>query len=125
MEQIATHCCAQYNWEEAEKILLYLWNHPTQPRDHIARSQRSMRLNQAFAEVYFGKKDYVGAEQWCHRAVREIKMNVGMKDPLFYESIYLLAKVYNANGDSEEAEAYRALIPAEFIGLSPLAPLMI
>ena len=117
MEQIATDCRAQRNWEQAEKILLDLWNHPTEPRDHSSRSQRSIRLKQAFAEVYFGKKDYTSAEKWCHQATREIKANVGMKDPLFFESIYLLARIYNANGDVEEAEAYRALIPRGFFGM--------
>jgi tetratricopeptide (TPR) repeat protein len=120
MEQIATRCRKECNWEQAEKLLLDLWNHPTEPRDQNARSQRSMRLKYAFAEVYFGKKDYENAEQWCHRAVREIKANLGMKDPLFYESICLLAEVYKANGDAEEAEAYRALIRPGFFGMSPL-----
>jgi tetratricopeptide (TPR) repeat protein len=119
MEQIATDCREQRNWDQAEKILLDIWNHPTEPRDHSSRSQRSMRIKQAFAEVYFGKKDYTNAEKWCHQATREIKANVGMKDPLFFDSIYLLAQIYNANGDVEEAEAYRALIPREFVGMIP------
>jgi tetratricopeptide (TPR) repeat protein len=119
MEQIATRCREECNWEQAEKILLDLWNHPAEPRDHNARSQRSMRLKHAFAEVYFGKKDYANAEKWCHRAVREIRTNLGIKDPFFYESIYLLANVYNANGDPEEAEAYRSLLPPEFVGMTP------
>jgi hypothetical protein len=76
-----------------------------------------MRLKQALAEVYFGKKDYPNAEKWCHLAVIEIKANV--EDPLFFGAIYLLAKVYKANGDIEEMEAYRALLPLEFCRMLP------
>jgi tetratricopeptide (TPR) repeat protein len=113
MEQIAADCLEQCNWEQAEKILLDIWN--TEPTD----SSRNMRLKQAFAEVCVGKKDYPNAEKWCHQAASEIMANVGMKDPLFFKAIYLLAEVYKASGDIEEMEAYRALLPPEFICIIP------
>jgi hypothetical protein len=117
LEKLAVDCCKQSNWEQAEKFLLELWNNPTQPQNRGSRSQKRLRTMLTFAEVYFGKKDYVSAEKWCHEASREIKANVGMKDPLFYESIYLLTKIYKANEDSEEAEAYTTLLPIGYIGI--------
>jgi tetratricopeptide (TPR) repeat protein len=123
MEQIATDCREQGNWEEAEKVLDYLWNNPTEPNNPRSGSQK-MRLKQALAEVYFGKKDYPNAEKWCHLAVIEIKANVGMEDPLFFGAIYLLAEVYKANGDIEEMEAYRALLPLEFCRMIPWTTLI-
>jgi hypothetical protein len=117
MEQIVADCRQQGNWEEAEYMLRNLWNHPTEPRDNQSRSQKMLRLKQAFAEVYLGKKDYPNAEKWCHLAVREIKANVGMKHPSFFGAIYLLAEIHKAKGDIAEMEAYRSLVPPEFCGI--------
>jgi hypothetical protein len=119
LQLLALSIGRQGDWEEAETILQDLWSHPAEPRDHDARSQSSIRLKHAFVEVYFGKKDYANAEQWCHWAMHEIRRNLGMKHPLFYESIYFLVQVSQANGDPEEAEAYIALLPPGFIGMSP------
>jgi tetratricopeptide (TPR) repeat protein len=116
MEEIATDCREQGRWDEAEYIFLDLWNHPTEPRDIQSRSQRNMRLKQAIAEVYLGKRDYQKAEKWCHMAIREIKENVGMKHPLFFEATYSLAEIHKARGDTVEMETYRSLLPPEFCG---------
>jgi hypothetical protein len=50
-------------------------------------------------------------------AAREIKANVGMKHPLFYGAISLLAEIHKAKGDIEDMEAYRALLPVSFHGI--------
>ena len=76
----------------------------------------------ALAEVAFGKKDYGRAENLCHQANREIMLKVGMKNQLFYESTYLISQIYQAKGDREEAEAYRALLPLDFYRMTPSKP---
>jgi hypothetical protein len=119
MEEIATVCREEGDWDQARRILMDLWNHPAETRDTNARSLQRVRLRHAIAAVYFGLKDYANAEQWCHKAANERMAMVGMKDPLFYESVFLLREIYRLRGDTEEAEAYCALLPSEYVGKFP------
>ena len=46
--------------------------------------------------------------------MRGIKATVGMKNSAFYDSVCLFSQIHEAEGDSLEAEAYRALLPPDF-----------
>jgi hypothetical protein len=119
LQMLALSLSRQEKWDPARRILMDLWNHPAETRDTNARSLQRVRLRHDIAAVYFGLKDYANAEQWCHKAANERMAMVGMKDPSVYESVFMLREIYRLRGDTEEAEAYCALLPSEHVGKFP------
>jgi tetratricopeptide (TPR) repeat protein len=119
VQMLALSLSRQGKWNETHVLLREKFDGREETMEQIATDCRDQRNWEQAEKIYFGKNDYKNAEKWCHQAAREIKANVGMKDPLLFESMYLLAQIYNANGDVEEAEAYRALLPPGFAGMIP------
>jgi len=64
-------------------------------------------------EACLGKGDLDKAEEWCQYAYRGRKVLLGEHHIQYYQSLDLLARIYEAGGPSKrfEVEGYRALIP--------------
>ena len=62
-------------------------------------------------------QDYEDAKTWCLKAVQGRQTTLGKRHHLFYESVNLLAQIYDAKGDFVEAEGYKAVLKELPLGL--------
>ena len=112
MELSAKRLYWNAQWDEAEEVLMELLSTQTLELDQL----RSM---QALAEVAFARGALDTARELCLTAVYGRKKILGNAHVLYYQSINLLVLIYNAQGDSVDAEGYKALLPADFDGIIP------
>jgi hypothetical protein len=101
---------------KAEKILMDLCTNVDEP------SVTSFGAMHTLAEVKLGLQKFNEAEEWALKAMRGRKSVFGMQHVLFYQSVNLLAVVYEAKDELVEAEGYRGLLPPEFEGTYFLWP---
>jgi hypothetical protein len=106
LETFATACRQESSWSEAEAFLLELLK--TQTQNDIEWSATMHVL----AEVYLAKNDLNSARGYCRKAFDVRWKKLGKNNPIFLESVYLLAKIiYEAKGDQHEFELYRDKLP--------------
>lgn len=114
---LAYACGSQDKWEEAESILV--------PIAMAKGTVDVMALHgmNALALVHLRTEDYDAAIRYCKRAIWGLRKFRGKTSPVFYESMALLARIYEIKGDSAEAEGCRSLILYDYSFLSsrPLA----
>lgn len=127
MELYAKRVYWNEQWDEAGEVLRELLNTRTLELDRL-------RITQALAEVAFARgaarimfdntvreeKNIDIARELCLTALYGRKKILGNAHVLYYQSINLLVLIYNAQGDSVEAEGYKALLPADFDGIIPV-----
>jgi len=107
--KIAFVCCFQSRWDEAESIAVPI----AMSKDwveivafHILHAF-SLRASQ------HGQLDQ--AARWCKRALWGKKKLLGKNDPSYYESMALLARLYDLQESAVEAEACRNFAPSNTI----------
>lgn len=103
MELLAESYLREKKWDKAKEFLVQLLQSET---DQTARLQRMHTL----ANVCFAQKDLREAEAWCLKAVIGRQTTLGDRHPQFYESITLLAQIYNAEGSVFQADSYEAVL---------------
>ena len=112
LETFATACRQESSWSEAEAFLLELLK--TQTQNDIEWSATMHVL----AEVYLAKNDLNSARGYCRKAFDVRWKKLGKNNPIFLESVYLLAKIiYEAKGDQHEFELYRDKLPKKVQGM--------
>jgi hypothetical protein len=112
LEKFATASRQESSWSEAEAFLLELLK--AQSQNEVERSATMHVL----AEVYLAKNDLNSARDYCRKAFDARWKKLGMNNPLFHESVYLLAKIiYEAKGDQHEFELYRDKLPKKVQGM--------
>lgn len=95
-------CYYQHSrWDDAERILC-----ESIEQDAAPDTNTSYML----AEVYLAKGHYDKAIEACDRSINGVSSTLGDDHVLFYMSISLLAKIYEAQGDPIEAKVQRALL---------------
>jgi hypothetical protein len=107
-EMLATALCRQSKWDEAESILVKLWENAATPTVY---DLSSLKAAYALANLFFGKQDWKNAAQWCQKAIGGVKSTLGMKSSFFNESVYLFTQILEAQKNYEEANAYMGLLP--------------
>lgn len=95
----------QGKWEDAEKILVPI----SMGKDTIDRI--AFVGLQALAMFHLEKGDHDPAIRYCKRAVWGHRKFSGKKSPSYYESMALLAHIYDSNGNKIEAEVCRSFLP--------------
>jgi hypothetical protein len=111
LKTFATACRQESSWSEAEAFLLELLK--TQSQNDVEWSATMHVL----AEVYLAKNDLNAARDYCRKAF-DARWKLGKNNPLFHESVYLLAKIiYEAKGDQHEFELYRDKLPKKVQGM--------
>ena len=95
---------------KAEKILMDLFTNIDESSVTYFGAMHTL------AEVKLGLQKFNEAEEWALKAMRGQKSVFGMQHTLFYQSVNLLAAVYEAKDELVEAEGYRGLLPSEFEG---------
>ena len=112
LKTFASACRQESSWSEAEAFLLELLK--TQSQNDVEWSATMHVL----AEVYLAKNDLSSAQGYCRKAFDARWKKLGKNNPLFHESVYLLAKIiYEAKGDQHEFELYRDKLPKKVQGI--------
>ena len=125
LELLATSCCEQGKFEDAEHILHQILNDRSGPERH----KEALDTMHALAEVYLEKyrrdklnedesadDEWTNAELYCKKAVDGKSTAHGQHDPSFYSSVSLLITIYEAKGGDHEleAEGYRPMLPTDY-----------
>jgi hypothetical protein len=111
-------CGAQDKWPEVEKILHGL------AVSGSADESLSSAVNHTLALIHLQERSYADAIRFCKRARSSRRKILGKSDPFFYESMLLLARIHEFEGDSAEADVCRTFVPKEwrdYVDLEPLA----
>ena len=103
MESLAEIYLREKNWKEAKRLLVELLQYEP---DQAVRLQRMHTL----ANICFIQKDFGEAQAWCLKALIASQTMLGEQDDQFYDSITLLARIYNEQGDLVQTEAYESLL---------------
>ncbi|KAF2186889.1 hypothetical protein K469DRAFT_705417 [Zopfia rhizophila CBS 207.26] len=99
--------CFQRNWNEAGRILSALYaQKTTNPRVSLALHALSL--------VYLEQGRFDHARESCKQACSGFKRALGRTNPMYYNSIHLISRISEAEGDAEGAEAWRAFLPESF-----------
>jgi hypothetical protein len=94
--------------EKAENIFLDLCRNIEEP------SVTTLRAMHTLVEVKLALEKLDEAEEWALKALRGRKSLFGKQHTVFFQSINLLAAIYEAKDELVEAEGYRGLLPPEF-----------
>lgn len=93
-------------WAEATSILKELLDL------QIPRSlEYSVETMHTLANSYLHQKDFMNAEEWCKDTQLVRIKTVGRKHVLFYHTLNLRARIARQQGDLEQADSLRLLIP--------------
>ena len=103
VELLATSYYHEKNWIEANTFLHELLQYDMEEKIRLER----MHL---LAEINFSLKHFEVAKNWCLKAVQGRLTLLGKRHYLFYQSVNLLAQIYDAIGDVVEAEGYKAVL---------------
>jgi hypothetical protein len=113
---IAYTCCFQGRWDEAESLVIPL------TMGEEKASSGAFDLLHTLALRKFQQNQTEQARTWCKRALLGKKRLVGKKNASYYQSMGLLASIYDFQGDAIEAEACRSFIPPNtVVEVDPLA----
>ena len=104
--KIATTCCFQGRWEEAESMAIPV----AMGKDRVDISAFHILHTFSIRKYQQGKMEE--AARWCKRALWGKKRLLGKNDTSYHESMALLARIYDSQGDAMEAEACRSFIPS-------------
>ena len=109
LETFAIQYVKHGNYSGGQSFLLELELTGAEPSLPISQAKHSL------AEYLFTQKKFDEAENWCRQAEagRKRPVNTG-KSSSYYQSVHLLAQIYEAKGDSLKAEACRSLLPWNF-----------
>lgn len=114
LEIVAAGCQQNSMWAEATDILKEILS------CKLVRKAQTAETLHALANASLQQKNFTEARDWCRDAVDGRIATVGKSDILFYHTINLLARIYNGDGDPEEAEAMRSLLPQDLLdGILP------
>lgn len=102
---LASICGLQGKWDDAESILV-----PIAMAKGTAETMAFHGMH-ALAMVHLEKSEHDIAVKYCKRAVSGNRKLWGKKSPWYYESMALLAQIYDSKGDSTEAEGCRSFLP--------------
>ena len=102
MESLALSYIQDQRWADAKLILLELFQYDT---DQDIRLQRMYTI----ATICFAQKDFGEAEAWCLKAIMGYQTTSGERHHVF-ESIRLLARIYDEEGTSVHVDAYKAVL---------------
>jgi len=139
MERLATEFCLQGREDAAKRLLarefegkakvleLYAkraywngkWGESAETlvgllREADGDNLEELRLMQALAEVKFASGALDEALELCLKVTTGRKNRLGSRHVLFFQSIHLLALIYEAQNDLVEAERYKRLLPDDF-----------
>jgi ankyrin repeat protein len=112
MEILAESYVRDKQWKKAKRLLIELLDNETNQPARLERMH-------ALANVCFSLKEYGEAEAWC------LKVLIGRQGelcPKFYESVRLLARIYNAD-DAVQASAYETVLADLSLGLHGTSPI--
>jgi tetratricopeptide (TPR) repeat protein len=113
LDLLATSCYRQKKWTEAEGYLLALL-HGRREADMSALETVHM-----LAEVYLLMEKMDLAERFGRRAVQGKVKRYGRRHAMTYQSIFLLARICESQGNTVEARAYYAILPTAIRGTRP------
>jgi len=109
--------CFQDKWDEAESVII-----------PIAYKKKNAPLNAihilhtlALAKLQSGDVDT--AQNHCKRALTGKRRAMGKEHISVYETMTLLARIRDAQGDHVEAEVYRGFLPPNYTGGTRTEPL--
>jgi hypothetical protein len=105
---LAFSCGFQTKWEEAETLLL-----PIATTKGIT-DIRSFHGLQALALFHLTKSNYETAIKYCKRAITGFGKLLGKTSTEYYNSMKLLAQVFDLKGDHTSAEGCRTFLPTEY-----------
>jgi len=115
LELYAKRAYWNLEWEESADILVRLLHSYEAKKDNVS----GLRIMQALAEVRFASGEIDEALEVCLKVTSGRKEKLGPRHVLFYQSINLLALIYEARSDSVEAGRYKRLLPDDFKGIIP------
>ena len=110
VELLATSYYHEKKWHEAKTFLIELLEYEMEEKLRLERMH-------TLAEICFAQGDLEDAKTWCTKAVRERLTALGKRHHLFYQSVNLLAQIYDAKGEFVEAEGYKAVLAVLPLGL--------
>ena len=97
-----------HQWADSEMVLMELYNDQTRSPMQVAETEH------AVSHVCFNKGDMVSAEKWCRSALqKKARILKTREHESVYDSIYLLAEIFEAKSDYLNEEGYKALLPPE------------
>lgn len=102
MEMYMQTCLNERRWKEAKELLVELLKNETDEKVRVERKQ-------CLARVCFSLGEYSEALAWCLKVLLMIDTQIEDR-AAFYESIRLLARIYNAEGTNFQAEGYQATL---------------
>ena len=125
MELLATSCCGQGKFEEAEHVLLQILSDRSDPERHKDALDTMHALAEVYLEKYHQDKSneresaddaWTNAERYCKKAVDGKSTAHGQHDPSFHLSVSVLIKIYEVKGGDHEleAEGYRPMLPTDY-----------
>ena len=125
LELLATSCCGQGKFEEAEHVLHQILNDRSGPERHKDALDTMHALSEVYLEKYRRDKlderetaddEWTNAERYCKKAVDGKSVAHGHDDPSFHLSVSLLIMIYEAKGGDHEleAEGYRPMLPSDY-----------
>jgi tetratricopeptide (TPR) repeat protein len=106
LDSLATSFYQAHKWDLAKEVLLILVE---------ADSNNPKRMH-TLAEICLALGQLKEARKWCVKAMEERKEMLGQQDPLYYQSVSLLAEIYYESGDSVHGDGYKHKLPSDFFG---------
>jgi tetratricopeptide (TPR) repeat protein len=103
LELLATSYYHEKKWLEASLFLSQLLQYDMEEKIRLERMH-------ILAEIAFTQKHFEEAKTWCLKAVQGRLTLLGKRNFQFYQSVNLLAQIYDAMGDFVEAEGYKAVL---------------
>jgi len=103
LELLSTSYYHEKKWIEANLFLCELIQYDMEEKTRLERMH-------TLAEIAFTQKHFEAAKTWCLKAVQGRLTLLGKRHYLFYQSVNLLAQIYDAMGDVVEAEGYKAVL---------------
>lgn len=103
VELLATSYYHEKKWGKAKIFLIELLEYEMEEKLRLERMH-------TLAEICFAAGDLEDAKTWCTKAVQGRLTTLGKRHYLFYQSVNLLAQIYDAKGEFVEAEGYKAVL---------------
>jgi ankyrin repeat protein len=113
MIRVARSYIGNQKWDDAKKHLVELMKFQSES------SQSGLERMYILADVCWTKKDLDDARYWCLRAVQGKDTLLDKTHALFFQFISLLVRVCEAQGNTIEARAFKALLASSSSGTDP------
>ncbi|KAK3293689.1 uncharacterized protein B0H64DRAFT_218475 [Chaetomium fimeti] len=115
---LAYACLYQRKWADAEAIIL-----PIAMERKVADIAVYLGLH-ALALASVANSDFAKADRFCKRALWGKRKIFGKENLSCWETLALLSRICEAQGEMEEAEAHRTFIPPSYQPVLHLEPLV-